>query len=225
MRRRRKLVTLGASVAAALVVVSVGSAGSAQHSTSTDLLRVASTAQVTTWDPVKSFSTEVLVHGQPLRAARLREPSRAHRPRSGPGLAKSWSKSADGKTWTFHLRRGVTFHDGEPLTADAVKQSIEAAADHGGASFIWAALSSVTAPDSSTVVIKMKSPTRVDLIASSEDGAWIVCPAALKAVAADPNYFESGKDCGTGPYMLKSYTRRQGGRPQPLQQLLGRLDG
>ena len=52
----------------------------------------------------------------------------------------------------------------------------------------------------------MKSPTRVDLIASSEDGAWIVCPAALKAAAADPNYFESGKDCGTGPYMLKSYT-------------------
>ena len=52
----------------------------------------------------------------------------------------------------------------------------------------------------------MKSPTRVDLIASSEYGAWIVCPAALKAVAADPNYFESGKDCGTGPYTLKSYT-------------------
>ena len=205
MRRRRKLVTFGASVAAALVVVTVGSAGSAQHSTSTDLLRVASTAQVTTWDPIKSFSTEVLYMANLYEPLVYANPPGAATP-FRPGLAKSWSKSADGKTWTFHLRRGVTFHDGEPLTADAVKQSIEAAADHGGASFIWAALSSVTTPDSSTVVIKMKSPTRVDLIASSEDGAWIVCPAALKAVAADPNYFESGKDCGTGPYMLKSYT-------------------
>ena len=34
-------------------------------------------------------------------------------------------------TWTFKLRDGVTFHDGEPLTADAVKQSIEAAKDQG----------------------------------------------------------------------------------------------
>ena len=51
----------------------------------------------------------------------------------------------------------------------------------------------------------MKVPSRVDLIASSEDGAWIVCPSALAASAKDPNYFESGKDCGTGPYTLKSY--------------------
>src|SRR5579862_2213794 len=142
MRRRRKLVTFGASVAAALVVVTVGSAGSAQHSTSTDLLRVASTAQVTTWDPIKSFSTEVLYMANLYEPLVYANPPGAATP-FRPGLAKSWSKSADGKTWTFHLRRGVTFHDGEPLTADAVKQSIEAAADHGGASFIWAALSSV----------------------------------------------------------------------------------
>ena len=38
----------------------------------------------------------------------------------GPGLAESWSVAADQKTWTFKLRRGVRWSDGEPLTADDV---------------------------------------------------------------------------------------------------------
>jgi ABC-type transport system substrate-binding protein len=41
-----------------------------------------------------------------------------------PGLAKSWDVSDDGKTYTFQLREGVTFHDGTPLNANAVVFSI-----------------------------------------------------------------------------------------------------
>ncbi len=37
-----------------------------------------------------------------------------------PGLAEGWEEGADKKTWTFHLRQGVTFHDGTPFNADAV---------------------------------------------------------------------------------------------------------
>ena len=37
-----------------------------------------------------------------------------------PGLAESWEQGADKKTWTFHLRQGVSFHDGTPFDADAV---------------------------------------------------------------------------------------------------------
>ncbi|MFP3468423.1 ABC transporter substrate-binding protein, partial [Leifsonia sp. SIMBA_070] len=37
-----------------------------------------------------------------------------------PLLAESWSQSEDGRTYTFKLRRGVTFHDGQPFNAEAV---------------------------------------------------------------------------------------------------------
>jgi peptide/nickel transport system substrate-binding protein len=37
-----------------------------------------------------------------------------------PALAESWDVSPDQLTWTFHVRRGVTFHDGSPLTAEDV---------------------------------------------------------------------------------------------------------
>ena len=40
-----------------------------------------------------------------------------------PALAESWDVSPDQLSWTFHLRRGVTFHDGSPFTADDVVYS------------------------------------------------------------------------------------------------------
>src|SRR3989441_6027860 len=40
------------------------------------------------------------------------------------GVATRWEASADGKRWTFHLRRGVRFHTGDELTAEDVKFSI-----------------------------------------------------------------------------------------------------
>jgi peptide/nickel transport system substrate-binding protein len=43
----------------------------------------------------------------------------------GPGVAERWERSADGKTWTFHLRKGQKFHNGDPVTAHDVKFSLE----------------------------------------------------------------------------------------------------
>lgn len=202
---KTRLRALAFAVAAALVLAVAGWAGTAQQGASTTLLRVASTAAVTTWDPVKSFSTEVVYMANIYEPLIYANPPGAGKP-FRPGLATNWGRSKDGKTWTFRLRQGVKFHDGTRLTSDAVKASFEAAAKRGGAAFIWAALDKVETPNDWTVVIHLKYPAPVTLIAAAEYGAWVVCPSALKAVATDSNYFEQGKACGTGPYKLESYS-------------------
>jgi peptide/nickel transport system substrate-binding protein len=172
------------------------------------VLTIAYTATFTTWDPVKSFSTEVAYMGNMYeQLLRINPPGSAEK--FTPLLATSWESSADGLTWTFHLRPNVKFHDGEPLTADAVKMSIDAARDHAGASFIWWMVDSIEAVDTLTVKFNLTVSAPIDLIASSFDGAWIVSPKALTASAADPNYFETGLEAGTGPYMLESYKADQ----------------
>jgi peptide/nickel transport system substrate-binding protein len=43
----------------------------------------------------------------------------------GPGVAERWELSSDGRNWTFHLRKGLKFHNGDPVTAHDVKFSLE----------------------------------------------------------------------------------------------------
>ena len=58
-----------------------------------------------------------------------------------PGLAERWDVTTDGLTYTFHLRRGVTFHDGSPFTARDVASSWQRALDpatkSGAAQFLF----------------------------------------------------------------------------------------
>jgi peptide/nickel transport system substrate-binding protein len=84
--------------------------------------------------------------------------------RIGPFLAKAWERSADGLTWTFHLRRGAAFSDGVPITADDVLFSFEVAYNDslhpsvqdlikvGGKKF------EISKADSYTVVMKIPAP-------------------------------------------------------------------
>ena len=169
------------------------------------VLNIANTATITTWDPIASFSTEAAYMGNMYeQLLRLNPPGSAQK--YTPLLATSWDVSTDGLTWTFHLRPNVKFHDGEPLTADAVKQSIDAAKDHGAASFIWAPLDKVEVVDNLTVKFTLSYAAPLDLIAASLYDSWIISPKALAAFAADKTYWDAGVEDGTGPYMLESYT-------------------
>ena len=192
--------------ALALGLVTTACSGSTEaSSTSTKVLTVAASAAVTTWDPVRSFSTEALYLGNVYEPLLWKNPTGSGEEFT-PGLAESWKASPDGMSWTFKIRSGATFHDGESVDAAAVKASIEAAQDHGGASFIWAPLKEVLTPDDSTVVMKLSYPAPMDLVAASTYGAWIVSPKALKASAKDETYFEKGLDAGSGPYTVAEYT-------------------
>ena len=77
-----------------------------------------------------------------------------------PALAESWTVSPDQLAWTFHLRRGVTFHDGSPFTADDVVYSYRRIIDEKLANADkLSAVSGITASDKSTVIITLKQPT------------------------------------------------------------------
>lgn len=165
------------------------------------ILRVAATASVTTWDPSSSFSTEALY------MANLYEPLVWINSDGSfkPALAESWDVSDDGLAWTFHIREGVKFHDGESLTADTVVASIERTRALGtGASWIWWMVETIDAVDDLTVAFTLSMAYPLDRVAASTYAAWIMSPTA--AAYEDSEWFEAGNEAGSGPWMLESYT-------------------
>jgi len=169
------------------------------------VLKIAYSSTIDTWDPIASFSTEAAYLPNVYETLlKINKPGSAEK--YTPVLAESWSVSDDKKAYTFNLRSGVKFHDGEPMNAAAVKASIDAVKDHGGAGFIWWSVESVEVVDDLTVKFNLSTPQPIDLIASSMYAAYIVSPKALAGFAADENFWADGKSYGTGPYMVETYT-------------------
>ena len=172
------------------------------------VLKYASSANITTWDPIASFSTEAAYMANLYEQLLRVNPPGSPEPYT-PLLAESWEKSDDGLVWTFHLRPNVKFHDGESMNAGAVVKSIMLAKEKAGASFIWLPLSTVEAVDDMTVKFTLSYAQPLELIVGSEYAAYIISPKALDAAAADENYWSAGIDAGTGPYLIESYTADQ----------------
>jgi peptide/nickel transport system substrate-binding protein len=119
-----------------------------------------------------------------------------------PLLATSWAVAEDGLTWTFHLRHDVQFHDGTPLTAAAVKFSIERNRDRNACSgYLYDPVSAIETPDAHTVVLRLRYPAPLDLILSSTYAAWIMSPS----VAEREDDWFAANDAGSGPYRIIRY--------------------
>jgi peptide/nickel transport system substrate-binding protein len=123
-----------------------------------------------------------------------------------PKLALSWSSNPDATEWTFKLRQGVKFQDGEPFNAAAVKWSIENTKQLGqGAAYIWDPVKDIQVVDDDTVKFVLSYAAAVDLIASANYAAWIYSPKAYQEKGTD--WFNEGNCAGTGPYLIESYAR------------------
>ena len=89
-----------------------------------------------------------------------------------PALAESWDVSEDGLVWTFHLRQGVTFHDGSDFTSADVKYTYDMIKDPVNNSYYmskFAAVESIEAPDDYTVVFTL-SDANVSLLVWMDRG-------------------------------------------------------
>jgi peptide/nickel transport system substrate-binding protein len=126
-------------------------------------------------------------------------------PKYYPGLAETWEISPDIKTYTFHLRKDVKFHDGTPFNAEAVKFNLDRIIDPATKAGI--SVGSLGPYDSSTVLdeftiqINFKKPNASLL--NMLQTVWLapVSPAAVQKFGAD---FQDHL-VGTGPYTLKEY--------------------
>ena len=119
-----------------------------------------------------------------------------------PLLAESWKASEDLKTWTFKLRKGIKFHNGEPFDSAAVKFSYDrnaAANSTNKDKSLYQAFESVTAPDADTIVIAIKySEPNLPFLLGQASGS-IVEPKSAPTNITQP--------VGTGPYTVGGWAK------------------
>jgi peptide/nickel transport system substrate-binding protein len=139
-----------------------------------------------------------------------------------PSLATSWSVNKGNTVYTFHLRHGVTFHDGTPFTSAAVGASFaRRLAVNGGPAYMVAGVKNVATPDDYTAVVTLKQPNSAFLnYLASPFGPKMESPTGLAKHAGkdhDQAYL-SKHDLGSGPYEL---TTAETGREYDLTAYLG----
>lgn len=188
----RRVLTLATCAAAGLRMLPARAA-------TADTLTIARATSATTFDPGFLREPATLVDNVfdtlVLRDADMK---------LAPGLALSW-KTLDDKTWEFALRPGVTFHNGEKFTAEAVKFSLERVLDPAAKAPTISYITTVEGVDAVgelTVRIRTKSadpllPTRM-----SRYPAYIVPPGYVKEVG--PTQF-ARQPVGTGPYRVTEF--------------------
>ncbi|WP_019643791.1 ABC transporter substrate-binding protein [Novispirillum itersonii] len=125
-----------------------------------------------------------------------------------PSLAKSWTVSEDGLTYTFKLHENVKWHDGKPFTSkDVIFSTTKFLPEvHSRARANFARCESITAPDDNTVVFKLKEPFPAFIRAFEVASAPII-PAHLYEGTDYRNNPANATPIGTGPFKLKEWVK------------------
>ena len=138
-------------------------------------------------------------------------------------LAESWEGEPDSTEYVFHLRQGVTFHDGTPFNADAVVANFERwqnfSEEFQGDAYYYGAvfdgfgpdnlMQSIEATDENTVTITLREPSPTFIYGLTLPCFGIVSPSILESTNAS-DFATSTLDtdvvqAGTGPFILQDY--------------------
>lgn len=123
-----------------------------------------------------------------------------------PHLAESYTVSPDSLVWTLKLRKGVKFHDGTPLDAEAVKFNLERVLNPETKStykFLINRITKIEAVDASTVRLSTEKPFAPMLAHLTHGAIAIQSPAAIKKHGKEYINFPTG----TGPFKFKEWVR------------------
>jgi len=119
-----------------------------------------------------------------------------------PGLAKSW-ETPDDKTIVLKLQEGVTFHDGTPFDAEAVKFNLDRVRSDESNISDLSSVESVEVVDTHTVKMNLKQPDSSIILALSDRSGMMVSPTAVEKFGAD--YAQN--PVGAGPYKMAKWVR------------------
>lgn len=117
-------------------------------------------------------------------------------------LASSWESAPDGMTWTFKLRKGVKFHDGEPFNAKTIEWWIPKFKGTENA-FMTDSIDKVIIVDDYTVKFMMKNPDPSMLFNMATSFMGIPSPKSYEALG---DKFGVSAAVGSGPFKLESFT-------------------
>lgn len=187
-----------ASLGMALAGCSGNAGGAAQGSgngatASTKVLNIGNFADVTNWDPSKA---DIGFDGPYLSAVYDGLVAINGQGQPQPDLAKSWTVSPDGLTYTFHLRSGVKFSDGEPFDAQAAVKSLEYLKNGPTAREAYVNVKDFKAEGPDTVVVDMTKRDDTMLYLMGLGRSWMMAPKAIAAGTL------SKTPVGSGPYTL-----------------------
>jgi len=128
---------------------------------------------------------------------------------AAPDLVDSYEVSEDGKTWTFVIREGVTFHNGDLLDSEDVKASLDRWHRIGPKGSGLASLDGIETPDSQTVVMNFNAPMGqfLLLLLGSDENKAIVMPKEVADASTRPG--QVTEVIGTGPYRFDEYKEDQ----------------
>ncbi len=119
-----------------------------------------------------------------------------------PQLAESWTVSPDGLVYTFALRRGVRFHDGEPFDAAAARFTLDRARGPNSTNpqkQFFSAIDAVETPDPATLVVRLKQPAANLLYWLGWPASVMLAPKSADADRTDP--------VGTGPFRVARWIK------------------
>lgn len=125
-----------------------------------------------------------------------------------PQLAESWEQSADGKNITFHLRKGVKWHDGQPFTSADVEYSIMNVVKktHPRGASNFAKVTRVDTPDDHTVILRLTGPAPVIWSVLFGTETQIVPKHLYEGTNPLTNPWNA-KPVGTGAFRFKQWVR------------------